>query len=145
MPLVGLTKDASSGPSPVVMAFLNELINAVTWGSWQKFAAGAGAVAVTPGTAVESPVTGVFSGVTPVGGMTVGGITVGGMTVNADAVSVMITGNVSVTKIRGVGVTTAGVAEPHAVRTTANRTTPVRCGISIFVFMGLFSYLVIIY
>ena len=145
MPLVGLTKDASSGPSPVVMAFLNESINAVTWGSWQKFPAGAGAVGVTPGTAVESPVTGVFRGVTPVGGMTVDGMTVAGITVNADAVSVMITGNVSVAKMRGVGVTTAGGAEAHAVRTAANRTTPVKCVISILVFMGLFSYLVIIY
>jgi hypothetical protein len=84
---------------------------------------------VTPGTAVESPVEGLVTGVSAMGGTAVKG----------EVVFATMTGSVSVTKINGVGVTAAGVEEPHAVSTMANRTTPMKRVKRIFEFMGLFS------
>jgi hypothetical protein len=63
----------------------------------------------------------------------------GGRAVNGEVVFGTMTGSVSVTKIKGVGVTAAGVEEPHAVSTTVNSTTPTKRVKRIFGFMGLFS------
>jgi hypothetical protein len=125
MPLDGLTSDESNAPSFVVIAFFNESINAVTWGSLQKSAEETGAdVDVAPGTlAVSAPVV---------------GMAVSATGVEIEAVGEEITGNVSVAKRIGLGVAAgACVADgAHAaiIATTATTSAGV---LNRFVFITL--------
>src|SRR5690349_15370496 len=113
MPREGLTRELSSVPSAVRIAFLKESIIAITCGSPQMVA-GFGGATVVPG-----------RGVTP--GVCPG---VGGVPIN----------RVDVGRARNVGVAGAWVAgEAHAVMMAASRLTPNRKAGSVLMFIFVSS------
>jgi len=126
--LVGLTREASNGPSDVVTAVLRESINAVTCGSAQIFDETGGGGELDPGIGVEASIVG--NGVCAT-------------VVSGDAVSVEIKGMVAVAKTSDVGVGTASVGAVQAVSMTVSTVNANKNSKRFFVLISLSSSVII--